>query len=222
MARTVGILLFDDVEVLDFAGPFEVFSVAGKRADGAFDVFTVGEKPGPITARNGLSVNPRYSFADAPPINVLLVPGGQGTRPLLDNAAVIEWIRAGRRRPSSCSRSAPVRCCWPRPDCSTACRPPRITWRSASCGHRRQDHGAGRAARRRQRPRRHQRRRGGRHRHGLPHDRPPAGPRSRRDNREVHRVPLAARLKRRRATPASNPANSRPRSGGRFACRPRR
>ena len=91
--RSVGIFIFDEVEVLDFAGPFEVFSVAGKRTEGAFDVFTFAEKPGAISARNGLSVNPRYTFADAPPIDLLLIPGGQGTRPLVNNAGVIEWIR---------------------------------------------------------------------------------------------------------------------------------
>ena len=58
--RSVGILIFDDVEVLDFCGPFEVFSVTGRQiAPGSFDVFTVASSLDPITARNGLSVNPR-------------------------------------------------------------------------------------------------------------------------------------------------------------------
>jgi transcriptional regulator GlxA family with amidase domain len=91
--RTVGIFIFDDVEVLDFCGPFEVFSVAGKRNAEAFDVFTVAEKPGPISARNGLSVNPTFAFANAPAIDLLLIPGGQGTRPLLERPEVLDWIR---------------------------------------------------------------------------------------------------------------------------------
>lgn len=91
--RTVGIFIFHDVEVLDFCGPFEVFSVAGRQiAPGSFEVFTVAAAPGPLAARNGLSVNPKFSFADAPPIDLLLIPGGQGTRPLLHDPAVIEWI----------------------------------------------------------------------------------------------------------------------------------
>jgi len=91
--RSVGILVFEDVEVLDFCGPFEVFSVTGRQiAPGTFSVFTVGNVPGPVLARNGLSVNPEYTLADAPPIDLLLIPGGQGTRPLLHDAALMEWI----------------------------------------------------------------------------------------------------------------------------------
>jgi transcriptional regulator GlxA family with amidase domain len=93
--RTVAILLFDDVEVLDFAGPFEVFGVTGKReAATPFDVFTVAEEPGEIRARNGLAVTPRYSFADCPAPDILVIPGGYGTRREMHNERVIEWIRA--------------------------------------------------------------------------------------------------------------------------------
>lgn len=91
--RSVGILVFEDVEVLDFCGPFEVFSVTGRQiAPETFKVFTVGNVPGPVLARNGLSVNPEYTLADAPSIDLLLIPGGQGTRPLLHDAPLIEWI----------------------------------------------------------------------------------------------------------------------------------
>jgi transcriptional regulator GlxA family with amidase domain len=86
--------VFDDVEVLDFCGPFEVFAVAGRQvAAGAFKVFTVGASRDPITARNGLSVNPQSTMEDAPPIDLLVIPGGYGTRPLMQNAPVIDWIR---------------------------------------------------------------------------------------------------------------------------------
>jgi transcriptional regulator GlxA family with amidase domain len=92
--RSVGILIFDDVEVLDFCGPFEVFSVTGRQiAPGSFSVFTIGPSRDPVTARNGLSVNPRASLADAPPIDLLLIPGGYGTRPLVHDTTVIGWIR---------------------------------------------------------------------------------------------------------------------------------
>ena len=94
--RTVVILVFDDVEVLDFCGPFEVFSVTGRGRDRdprPFRVVLAAERPGPVTARNGLSVNPHHTLADCPRPDLLLVPGGYGTRPLLHNAAVIDWVR---------------------------------------------------------------------------------------------------------------------------------
>ena len=92
--RTLAIVIFDEVEVLDFCGPFEVFSVASRFADPhAFDVLTVAEKAGPVRARGGLSVNPHRRLADCPPPDVLLVPGGQGTRKEMHNPALIEWIR---------------------------------------------------------------------------------------------------------------------------------
>jgi len=93
-ARNLAILLFDDAEVLDFCGPFEVFSVASRQTDPpAFNVFTVAEKPAAITARNGLSVNPRHHFADCPVPDVFLVPGGLGTRTEIDNRPLIDWIK---------------------------------------------------------------------------------------------------------------------------------
>ena len=81
--RNVGIYVFDEVEVLDFAGPFEVFSTASRvfcraqpGAEPPFQVFTVGVSRAPVTARGGLIVQPRFSFVDHPKIDVLLVPGG--------------------------------------------------------------------------------------------------------------------------------------------------
>ena len=99
---TVGVLIFDDVEVLDFAGPFEVFSrtrtVAGaesRRTDDSapFETFTVARSRDAVSAIGGLTVTPRYSWADAPPIDILVVPGGFGTRALLNDRAMLEWIR---------------------------------------------------------------------------------------------------------------------------------
>jgi transcriptional regulator GlxA family with amidase domain len=100
--KTVGILIFDDVEVLDFAGPFEVFSrtrtVAGadsRRSDDSapFEVFTVARTPDVVTAIGGLKVLPHYSWADAPRIDILVIPGGFGTRLLLKDEATLDWIR---------------------------------------------------------------------------------------------------------------------------------
>jgi transcriptional regulator GlxA family with amidase domain len=95
MTRTLAILLFDDVEVLDFCGPFEVFSVANHFGEApAFHVQTVAERPGPIAARNGLSVNPHATLTQCPAPEILLVLGGQGTRREKDNQGLIEWIGA--------------------------------------------------------------------------------------------------------------------------------
>jgi len=97
--RKVAILIFDEVEVLDFSGPFEVFAVTGRdREQKPFEVFTVAEKSGAVTARNGLSVNPRYTFSDCPKAEILIVPGGMGTRREMHNRTLIDWIKeaAGR------------------------------------------------------------------------------------------------------------------------------
>ncbi|GHO94546.1 AraC family transcriptional regulator [Reticulibacter mediterranei] len=100
MTRNVAILIFDDVEVLDFCGPFEVFSVTGQRDGGEtpFHVYTVATKNGPILARNGLSVNPRYTIENCPQPDVLLVPGGYGTRRLVHDETILQWIKAQSER----------------------------------------------------------------------------------------------------------------------------
>ena len=91
--RSVGILLFDDVEVLDFAGPFEVFSVTGRRHEATpFTAFTVSEFRAAITARGGLNVLPAHDLA-CPPIDILVIPGGFGTRREMHNVQLQSWIR---------------------------------------------------------------------------------------------------------------------------------
>lgn len=93
--RNVAILLFDDVEVLDFAGPFEVFAVASELHDySLFRVFTVAASAGPIRARNGLLIHPDYPLESAPRPDVLIIPGGIGTRTLMNNTAICSWIAA--------------------------------------------------------------------------------------------------------------------------------
>src|SRR5262245_37338337 len=92
--RNLAILIFESVEVLDFCGPFEVFSVANRFSDPpAFHVRTVAEKAGPVLTRGGLSVNPHHRLTDCPRPDLLLVPGGQGTRKEMHNQALIDWIR---------------------------------------------------------------------------------------------------------------------------------
>jgi transcriptional regulator GlxA family with amidase domain len=104
---TVGLFIFDGVEVLDFAGPFEVFSrtrlVSGadsrRTNDSApFDVFTVAQAHAVVNATGGLQVVPKHGWDDAPPIDILVVPGGFGTRGLLTDEKTLAWIRgqAGR------------------------------------------------------------------------------------------------------------------------------
>ena len=88
------ILIFDDVEVLDFAGPFEVFSVTNELNDySLLNVYTVAREKSPVRARNGLSVNPDFSIHEAPQPDILIVPGGQGTRPALQQHDILSWIR---------------------------------------------------------------------------------------------------------------------------------
>ncbi len=115
---TVGILIFDGVEVLDFAGPFEVFSRTrmapgpeSRRSEetAPFDVFTVARAAAPVTATGGLVITPRHSFADAPRIDLLVVPGGFGTRALLKDEETLGWIRrtaaSARQLTSVCTGS---------------------------------------------------------------------------------------------------------------------
>jgi transcriptional regulator GlxA family with amidase domain len=98
MRRNVAILLFDDVEVLDFAGPFEVFAVTDAlRAHEVFNVVTVSPLPGTVRAINGLKVVPGYTLEDCPQPHILVVPGGRGTRALLANRVLIDWIRIRAR-----------------------------------------------------------------------------------------------------------------------------
>lgn len=91
----IGIFLFNDVEVLDFAGPFEVFSVTA-REDGSkpFIVQTISETGQMIRARNGLKVYPDYSFQTMAKFDLLIIPGGLGAREReVHNKTVINWIK---------------------------------------------------------------------------------------------------------------------------------
>lgn len=99
MKRQVAILVFEEVEVLDFAGPFEVFAVANElHGSDLFHTFTVAENPGSIRAHNGLKVVPDFTLESAPAPHLLVVPGGVGTRSLLRKPSVLEWIRQRARK----------------------------------------------------------------------------------------------------------------------------
>ncbi len=96
MARTVLVMLFDDVDTLDFSGPMEVFSITGQRATGPvpFTVTTVAERKLPlVTTRSGLQVSPYHTYANAPQADILIVPGGLGARHERRNPATIEFIK---------------------------------------------------------------------------------------------------------------------------------
>ena len=90
---TYGLLIFDDAEELDFVGPYEVFTVSGMVRDNADTVLLIAEQPGPVRCNKGMRVLPDAGLDDHPPLDVLLVPGGNGTRREVGNPAVIEWIR---------------------------------------------------------------------------------------------------------------------------------
>lgn len=94
MMKNLAILLFDDVEVLDFAGPFEVFSVANElHGYGLFNVMTISQQSTPITAVNGLTVVPKLSFEQSPEqIDYLVLPGGDGTKVVSKEPAYLKWI----------------------------------------------------------------------------------------------------------------------------------
>ena len=88
---TIGIVLFPDAEELDWAGPYEVFGMATKTVEAA-RVVTIAESLEPITGFNGLRVLPDYDFSNAPELDVVLVPGGQGTRKEVDNPVMTDWL----------------------------------------------------------------------------------------------------------------------------------
>jgi len=98
MPRNLAIMIFDDVEVLDFCGPFEVFSVANYFSEAAFNVYLIAPEQRTIVARNGLRVIPDHDLDEAPDPDVLLIPGGWGTRGLIHNAGVVDYIQRQAER----------------------------------------------------------------------------------------------------------------------------
>ncbi|MFC0627609.1 DJ-1/PfpI family protein [Kribbella deserti] len=90
---TYGLLLFDVVEELDFAGPWEVFTTSAQLRDGAGSALLLAENPGPVRCSKGMRVLPDHTLDDHPPLDVILVPGGRGAREIEpNNATVTDWI----------------------------------------------------------------------------------------------------------------------------------
>jgi transcriptional regulator GlxA family with amidase domain len=98
MRKRVGILIFRDVEVLDFCGPFEVFSVtrlnegARREEPSPFEVLLVAETLDTVVATGGLKVIPDVTLDTCPPLDILVVPGGWGTRAEAKNQRLLDWI----------------------------------------------------------------------------------------------------------------------------------
>jgi transcriptional regulator GlxA family with amidase domain len=100
MTLCIGLYVFDGVEVLDFAGPYEVFTTADRvhgraqaQATALMRVCTIGHRREPVRARAGLEIRPDFALADHPPVDCLVVPGGVVDAEL-DKPDVIAWIAA--------------------------------------------------------------------------------------------------------------------------------
>eukprot|EP01027_Heterolobosea_sp_BB2_P005567 GEZU01008496.1.p1 GENE.GEZU01008496.1~~GEZU01008496.1.p1 ORF type:complete len:154 (+),score=45.22 GEZU01008496.1:47-463(+) len=91
----LGIYVFKDAEIIDYAAPYGVFSVA-RRFDPELDVFLISDSAsrGPIQTQAGMVVLPSYSFADKPDIDAFLIPGGFGTRQEMHNKRLHEYINS--------------------------------------------------------------------------------------------------------------------------------
>lgn len=88
----LAVFIFDGVQIIDYSAPFEVFGQAHVGGEHLFNIYTVAEREGPITTAMGMTVVPKYTFANMPKADVLLLPGG-GVDPHLENAKVIGWVR---------------------------------------------------------------------------------------------------------------------------------
>src|SRR3954454_12728535 len=102
--KRVGILIFPSVEVLDFCGPFEVFSVTRldeerrREESSPFEVLVVSEERGVTVTSGGLKGIPNFTPDDCPPLDILVVPGGWGVRAEINNARLLDWIGDQGRR----------------------------------------------------------------------------------------------------------------------------
>lgn len=88
----VAILIWDGVELLDFAGPGEVFAAASVAGEPAYNVYTVAISDKPITCQGFVKITPNYTIENCPPPALLIIPGG-GTRPLIQNKKLMDWVR---------------------------------------------------------------------------------------------------------------------------------
>lgn len=87
-----GFLIFPGMEELDLVGPWEIISLWSKFAQGPEKCLMIAENPDPVICNKGMSVNPHVTFADCPPLDFLLVPGGEGTQREVDNSSLIQFV----------------------------------------------------------------------------------------------------------------------------------
>lgn len=93
--RTIGVVLFPDVEELDAVGPWDVLATwTRQHPDDRWSVTTLSRTGDPVVCAKGLVLTPHHAFADAPHLDVVVHPGGRGTRPQLADAAHLDWVRA--------------------------------------------------------------------------------------------------------------------------------
>lgn len=89
---TIGIIIFPQVEELDFVGPYEVLSYINKIRSGSTSVILVAENPEPVAAFNGLRVLPDATLAACPPLDIIVAPGGKGRLAAMKNPAIREFL----------------------------------------------------------------------------------------------------------------------------------
>jgi transcriptional regulator GlxA family with amidase domain len=97
--RNVGILVFNKVEELDFTGPLEVFGAAGRLKENSFRPFTIASSRRTVRGRYGLRIIPEYAFRGCPHLDLLVVPGGRGSRREMRNVQTLQFVK---RRAASC------------------------------------------------------------------------------------------------------------------------
>ncbi|WP_239115081.1 DJ-1/PfpI family protein [Planotetraspora kaengkrachanensis] len=94
----IGILLFEHVEELDAVGPWEVFGMWATKWPGEAEVVAFASEAGPVLASKGMTLHADHGYADVGPLDVLVYPGGRGTRPHLEDPARLAWVREQRER----------------------------------------------------------------------------------------------------------------------------
>jgi transcriptional regulator GlxA family with amidase domain len=91
---TIGVFVFEGAEELDFVGPWEVLTMwAQEFPDDAVEVLLVAREDGPVTCAKGMRVLPDRTWEDCPPLDVLVFPGGRGTRPQIGDERIQSWVR---------------------------------------------------------------------------------------------------------------------------------
>ncbi len=89
-----GFLIFPGLEELDLAGPWEMISLWSKIAGGPENRLMIAENPSPVICERGMSINPHTDFSNCPPLDYLLIPGGEGTKRAVDNPSLVQFVAA--------------------------------------------------------------------------------------------------------------------------------